>query len=345
MNVEMTSNMKTVDELVEFIRDRVQRSNKRWWEIAVAFAEAKEMYGVGSDLFKSLCTRTEFGISKAQKLAAIAGSERLRKYAVQLSSVHSWGTLYAIETLDDDKFEELVNLYKLNDKSVSPPFISQQMVEKLKKGKKESSSMKNYAVIQIDEDALKGELIGGDELQELYRFIAEIDNITPYVRVSRSEIDDKYEWFWMTRIEEKAKRMLRKAFGGALDARLKQRKRAPQQSQKDFEIKCFSMSRAEMMQMFDENAEEACKYLGIEYEYPKYFAEAQVEISALSDKYARKAIAKPKHEPLPKPLSKEEEAEQDRLHQEKVDRMLSRNKPSLLPPGMFMEKESPTKAA
>ena len=73
----MTSNMKTVDELVEFIRDRVQRSNKRWWEIAVAFAEAKEMYGVGSDLFKSLCTRTEFGISKAQKLAAIAGLKDL----------------------------------------------------------------------------------------------------------------------------------------------------------------------------------------------------------------------------------------------------------------------------
>lgn len=342
MNVEKTNNMKTVDEFVDEIRVHIRKSNHNWWQIAEAFAEAKDMYGVSSDLFKSLCLRTEFGVSKAQKLAAIAGSERLRKYAVQLSSVHSWGTLYAISSLDDDKFEELKKQFKLDDPNISPPFISQQMVDNLKKEKREPSFLKNYATIQIDEDALKGELIGGDELQEMYRLIAEMDNISPHVRVVRSEIDDKYEWFWMTRIEQKVKQIERKIFNNALDAVMKKRTKAPHQKAIDFEISCFSMSRKEMMEMFNEKSEEAFKYLGIEYEYPKYYSQAESEVSSLMDKYAQKALSHPPHEPMPRQPTKEEMREQ--VRQDYRDFLDKKNKVKSVKE-LFKEKNDADKAA
>jgi hypothetical protein len=303
------------------------------------------MYGVGSDHFKSLCLRTEFGVSKAQKLAAIASSERLRKYSLQLSSVHSWGTLYSISSLDEEKFEELKKQFNLDDPNISPPFISQQMVDNLKKVKREASFLKNYATIQIDEDALKGGLIGGDELQEMYRLIAEMDNISPHVRVVRSEIDDKYEFFWMTRIEQKVKMIERKIFNSALDAVMKRHVKAPQQKMKDFEISCFSMSRKEMMEMFNEKSEEAFKYIGIEYEYPKYYAQADSEVRDQMDRFAQKALAHQQHDPMPKPLSKEEEAEEIRKHDERVNRLLRRDGNFKLPKDLFKEKNDESKAA
>ena len=109
------SNQKSVQEFTTYILERIQASNKNWWEIAQAFSEAREMYGFESDSFKKLCTETKFSKSKASKLATIAMSERLKMYAAKLLAVHSWGTLYAITTLNDQQFQDLKQKLRLDD--------------------------------------------------------------------------------------------------------------------------------------------------------------------------------------------------------------------------------------
>ena len=54
------TNTKTVGEFVASIRNSLEKSNKAWVEIANAFAEAREMFGSGSDSFKRLLKETKF---------------------------------------------------------------------------------------------------------------------------------------------------------------------------------------------------------------------------------------------------------------------------------------------
>lgn len=307
MNIEHASNMKSVAEFVTYIRDRLQNANRNWWEIALAFAEAREMYGTESGRFKSLCSETGFGISKATKLAKIAESDRLQAYSEKLSAVHSWGTLYAITTLDSEKFEELKKVFKLDEDTDVVPFITQQAVEKIRKGPAEKSFLKNYAVIQLDEDALKGGLLDGGDLAELYRLIAKIDNLSSYIRVKHTEVDEKNNLFWLNRIEDKASQLARKALSEAVSARISSRKKASWEKQEMFEIKCLGMSRRELFQMFNETPEEAFKYFGIEYDYASYHRQAEKDIGSKQDKYAERAMNHPKVEPLTMPISEEEE--------------------------------------
>jgi len=60
MSIVTTHNQKSVEEFVGYIRERLQSSTRNWREIASAFAEAKEMFGVSSDSFKRLCKITKF---------------------------------------------------------------------------------------------------------------------------------------------------------------------------------------------------------------------------------------------------------------------------------------------
>ena len=157
-------NTKSVNDFIGYIRERLARSTTSWREIAEAFAEAKEMFGGESDSFRNLCKETNFSKSTAHKLAAIASSERLAKYREKLSVVHSWGTLYAITALTDEKFKVLCERYNLDDPSASRPILTQSLVEAVRKEKTEKSSLRVYATIYVDVDAMKADLFDGDHI-------------------------------------------------------------------------------------------------------------------------------------------------------------------------------------
>src|SRR5258708_23008178 len=106
--IDTTHNLKKVEEFVEVIREHMKGSTNNVRQIASAFAEAKEMYGQGSDRFTQLCKETKFSVSKACKLASIASDERLKAHEEELSAVHSWTVLYEITTLTDAQFNELL---------------------------------------------------------------------------------------------------------------------------------------------------------------------------------------------------------------------------------------------
>ena len=81
--------------------------------------------------------------------------------------VQSWGTLYAITALTDEKFKVLCERYKLDDPDASAPILTQSMVEAVRKEKTEKSSLKVYATIYVDVDAMKAGLFDGDHIATL----------------------------------------------------------------------------------------------------------------------------------------------------------------------------------
>ena len=191
MSYDGLPNTKSVNDFISYIVDRLERSATAWREIAEAFAEAKEMFGGESDLFHNLCKETNFSKSTAHKLAAIASSERLAKYREKLSAVHSWGTLYAITSLTDENFKVLCERYKLDDPSASRPILTQSMVEAVRKEKTEKSSLKVYATIYVDVQAMKAGLFDGDHIARLEETLDTLQKTLPYIKITKSGVEER----------------------------------------------------------------------------------------------------------------------------------------------------------
>lgn len=298
MNTSIIANEKSVQDFVTVIRSSLQDSNKAWWKIALAFAEAKDMYGFTSHKFETLCKSTKFSTSTASKLIAIANSDRLKKYAEKLSAVQSWGTLYAIVSLTQENFDKLKAIYKLDDKSSGPVFLTQTNVDSIRRVKTDNPVFKNYAIIKVDEDALKGELLTPNDLEKLWSLINEIESITSYIQVSRTEIDEKEASKHLLRVENKATQITRNRFYQAITSTLIRHKKLKGEKVEAFERRCLPMSRVELKQVFDNNPKEAFDLLGAEFDQQSIYKEAESEALEVSikytDKYANKVIKRQK---------------------------------------------------
>ena len=257
-------NTKSVNDFIGYIRERLARSTTSWREIAEAFAEAKEMFGGESDSFRSLCKETNFSKSTAHKLAAIASSERLAKYREKLSVVHSWGTLYAITALTDEKFKVLCERYNLDDPSASRPILTQSLVEAVRKEKTEKSSLRVYATIYVDVDAMKADLFDGDHIAKLEESLDTLQKTLPYVKITKSGVEERVESAYIDRLQRKKVELAREAFAKelqAIDKRL-EGKRHKGESEKQCFTRSMCMSREELWEMFKINPKEAFGYLG-----------------------------------------------------------------------------------
>jgi hypothetical protein len=288
-------NTKSIADFVIYIRERVELATTCWREIAEAFAEAKEMYGGESDAFKQLCKGTRFSKSTAYKLAAIARSERLKAYEAKLSAVHSWGTLYAISALPVEKFKILCERYKLDEPLAAAPFLTQNMVEAVRKENKEKSSLKVYATIYIDEDAMRGQLIEGEHIVTLENTMETLSNTIPYIKVTKSGIEERVESECMLRIVRKKDELARKAFAHELkvvDERLKTKRRHKESAKECFQ-RSMCMSREELWEMFKVNPAEAFTYLGgNEYDEPDLYNRAMAAVGAQYHKLGEKVQAR-----------------------------------------------------
>jgi hypothetical protein len=297
MDITQISNRKSVDEFASYIRTRFQGITQNWLEIAAAFAEAKEMYGTGSGSFKDLCKRTRFSESTITKLISIINFDRLKEYAVQFSSVHSWGTLYAISTLTEEQFETLKADYKLNDPKTFAPFITQADVERYKKGPTERSIFRGYAVIQVDDEAVKGGLLTGVEFEELQRLLEKMETMSEYVAVKRVGNEEKEELSRLNRIENKFKQLTRKRYLEGINAILARYHKMKGEKDLAFVVRILGRNRDEAMAHLAENPKEAFEYLSLEYDVGAFYNEAQPEVSAaeylVMDRYAKKVMSRP----------------------------------------------------
>jgi len=263
-------------------------ANTAWVEIAQALKEAREMYGSDSDSYKMVLKETKFSKSTANKLIAIASSKRLVIYQEKLSAVTSWATLYAIHALSDEKFESLKDTYKLDDPKKIPPFITLNNVTSLLKSKTESSPYKVFARIEIDEDALRGDLIDGAHLASLEEILIKIETCFPYVKLIRSGLDEKVNSEFFNKVNNKKEILSRKLFHDAINGRLNKRKKAKTEKQEEYETLMLGMSRAELHSMFSNDPKDAFDYLGYEYDEQRLYDQAIADVNAWASKIGQK---------------------------------------------------------
>lgn len=287
-------NLKPVEEFVDIIRGNLKASTENWWKIALAFDEAREMYGSDSESFKSLLKRTSFSKAKVSKLISIATSDRLRKYAEKLSAVQSWGTLYAITTLNDEQFEKLAREKGLDNPASPPAFIAQSEVEAIKKGKAEKSVMKNFLTVQIDEDALAGGLVTGEDWEALMSLVNQIEAVTSYIKVRVVDLNEKEAAKEAARLADKVNQLTRRAFHAGIDGMLKRRKKYTGEKQDVYERRVLPMSRGELLDEFYRNPRAAFGLLGLGYNEAEYYRTAQKEIDAAADRRANNALQRSK---------------------------------------------------
>jgi len=337
MDMTKFTNTKTVDEFVTDIQKYIQASSKNWWQIALAFAEAKDMYGTGSQRFKELSERTSFSDSKVAKLVSIVSSDRLKQYARKLSSVHSWGTLYAITTLTEEQFAAFKEKYELDKPDLVVRFISQEDVDGFRREAKERSVFKNYAIIQVDDEAVKGALLTGVEFDELQNVLTKLETLSSYIAVKRVSNDEKEELSRLNRVEDRVQQLIRKQYLDATNLKLTDYKRHKGESQSVFESRILGKNMEELMLDLKINDREAFKYLGIEYDMAAFYKKAEAEVNASEvariDRYAKKVLSRPPVVKEPEyddaeiwDQLKKESAERKEKERTRVARMISASK-------------------
>ena len=314
MDMMSSTNTKSVEEFASYIQKRVQSNTQNWWEIAEAFAEARDMYGSGSSAFKQLREMVRLSESTITKLMAIVSSDRLRKYAVSLSSVHSWGTLYAISTLNEEQFAEFKLKYKLDDPDTLAPFITQGEVSRFRKEPSERSVFRGYAMIQVDDEAVKGGLLSGSEFDELQKLLSQMEALSSYIAVKRMVNDEKEELSRLSRIEEKVQQIIRRKYLEGINATMARHKCRQDEKQSAFKARVLGKNQEELLGDLRSDAHEAFMYLGLDYSMGAFYKEAESEVNdaelARMDRFAKKVLSRL---PVVKEPEEDEEAALEQL--------------------------------
>ena len=293
MNVYIGQNTKNVEEFIEYVRQKIIAAASNWREIAAAFAEAKEMYGFDSDAFKRLCKATKFSSSKASKLATIAASERLKKYEKELEAVQSWTVLYDITRLDDEQFERLL---KDRDASVvdngKSVIISSAMVNKARQVARERSSMRVYAQVSVDIEAVRAQMMDGDSIAALEAALRDIQIKIPYVKVEKWDVFEKEDREYMDALHRAFIIERRAAFIEEIDKMFKRRAKAKHETKEQYEKRVLGQSRASVMADFAADAMEAFKYLTGDYDEGELYNRGQSRVSKNLEKIVKKVKGK-----------------------------------------------------
>lgn len=280
---------KTVAEFASEIFEHIQAANKNWYNVAKTFAEAREAYGAESIKFKELIKITGFSKSKVSKLIKIATSERLRVHAEQLATIHSWGTLYEIDTLDEDQFQKLKQIYNLDDGKPPQHTISQNAVSSLKKIAPDKPVMKTFAVIQFDPSADKNGLIPQKAFDCLAGLLLEISDLDPHISVDwNDELNDEYMKNEL-RLERKATQIARRYYDDEIERRISSSPSnfAEKLSQKV--IRLFGASREELKMDFNADMRSAFAKIGLEFNWPHYIRKAEDEMTDAAAKLGKAA--------------------------------------------------------
>lgn len=297
MTVTNVPNSKSVKDFAVYIQTRSQEINKNWFQIAEAFAEAKDMFGSGSSAFKELAKITRYSQSSISKLISIVNSDRLKRYAVQFSSVQGWSTLYAITILTDEQFDRFLRHLNISDTDQIAQFITIGDVNRFRKEAREKSFFRGYAVVQVDDEAVKGGLLSGSEFELLQKLLAEIETISSYVVIKRAVLSDKEELSRLTRIEDKVQQLIRRRYQEVINARLAKYSKHKGEHSTDHEVRALGKNREELKLDFDINPAEVLAYLGIEYDLATFYRDAERDVNAAEfqreERYAKKVLSRP----------------------------------------------------
>ena len=271
--IENMLNTKPVEYFIDIINSKLQNSNVSWREIAQAFADARKMYGSESASFKEVMLQTKFTKSSAHKLASIAESKRLEKYKSKLSLIHSWSSLYLIHSLSDEIFNKLKVKFHFDDENSKAQFITVRDINSLKFEPKMRSPFKAFTAIHINEYALRTSKIAGKDLSRLFKLLDEIQNTIPFVKVSNTGINEKYNSIFWKKVEYYKPKIERKFVNNAID-RIISFKPHVNKGENKYEVIFQKSKKKDVINFALEDIEAFMSTYGLEYDGNKIYDEA-----------------------------------------------------------------------
>jgi len=298
--IDRNSNCKSVAEFVTYIKQQLEISNNSWRSIAAAFAEASDMYGSGSDAYRQLLIATNFSKSKASKLVAIATSKRLKTYEKPLRCVQSWSTLYEVTTLDDAQFALLVAQYFTF--GANPCHVlTEASIKAFKRVETQKSPFKRVAHIMIDEDALVAGEVSDEDYELFQEALKKFETISAYFKVVESDIFDGQTSLFEKQLNLKMRTLAKRRLDFIIENQMKSKKSVDKsfnETQKQYLLNSFNMSREELIAMIDAGEIDAAFVaIGAVIKNNLFMNEALKELNQTRKKCASRAYARQNKNP------------------------------------------------
>ena len=203
----LVGNEILIDQYVTDIKSELCNSTSAWKRIAEIFAAAQEQFGRKSKAMSELAKKTEFGTSKVDKLVQIAKSKRLKSESNFFSEVTTWTVLYEVTTLDDAQYQTLLSKLTAGER------LSLRLITSIRKPKDEAPNpFQQFAVIQLDMNAVRTGLIDQDEYETLVQAIQMIADRVPYVKVIQNDLIEKDDAKRTTELSREITKVTHKAF-------------------------------------------------------------------------------------------------------------------------------------
>jgi hypothetical protein len=180
------SNTVSVTRLIQEIQSELKGQTGSWRKVSELLNQADVEFGFGTDKMKQILGQTDISPSKASKLISIAQDDRIRQNSSVFETVSAWTTLYQATLLNDDDFDELVNIVSAEGLLKVSDIRNVQD----KKTKSSKSSYQDLLNVQFDWNAIKAQAVSSEDVQKVIDKLNEFASEITYMKV---ETAPRYE--------------------------------------------------------------------------------------------------------------------------------------------------------
>ena len=173
------SNTISVATLIAEIQSELNDQTGSWRKVSELLNQADVEFGFGADEMKQILDQTDISPSKASKLISIAQDDRIKQNSKVFETVSAWTTLYQATLLNDDDFDELVNI--VSEESVLK--VSDIRNVQDKKAKSSKSNYQSLLNVQFDWNAIKAQAVSSEDIQKVIEKLNELASEITYMKV------------------------------------------------------------------------------------------------------------------------------------------------------------------
>ena len=180
------SNTVSVATLIEEIQSELNDQTGSWRKVPELLNQADVEFGFGADEMKQILDQTDISPSKASKLISIAQDDRIKQNSKVFETVSAWTILYQATLLNDDDFDELVNI--VSEEGVLK--VSDIRNVQDKKAKSSKSNYQSLLNVQFDWNAIKAQAVSSEDVQKV---IDKLDELASEITYMKVETAHRYE--------------------------------------------------------------------------------------------------------------------------------------------------------
>ena len=182
----ISGNTVSVSSLIEEIQSELKGQTGSWRKVSELLNQADVEFGFGTSEMKQILDQTDISPSKASKLISIAQDDRIRQNSSVFETVSAWTTLYQATLLNDDDFDELVNIVSAEGVLKVSDIRNVQD----KKTKSSKSSYQDLLNVQFDWNAIKAQAVSSEDVQKV---IDKLDELASEITYMKVETAPRYE--------------------------------------------------------------------------------------------------------------------------------------------------------